>query len=90
MSLPVVVQCWAGQDAIAVVRDLMGVTNGREARPGTVRGDHSMSVQSNLVHASDSIESAKVELERFFDESELFPYQHPLLGFFYAEGEVED
>jgi len=88
MSLPVVVQCWAGEDAVAVVRELTGVTNGREAKPGTIRGDHSMSVQSNLVHASDSIESAKEELARFFNESEICAYQHPLLGFFYAEGET--
>src|SRR5215216_2456863 len=57
-SLPVLVQCWEGLDAVAVVRGLTGVTNGRAATPGTIRGDLSVSVQFNLVHTSDTTEAA--------------------------------
>ena len=60
--------CVEGVDAVPVVRELVGVTNGREALPGTIRGDHSVSVQKNLVHASDSQESAEVEIQRFFPD----------------------
>ena len=51
---PVIVCCWEGVDAIHVVRTLAGATNGRNAAPGTIRGDYSMSVQENIIHASDS------------------------------------
>ena len=57
-SCPVIVQCWEGIDSAKVVRNMIGSTNGREAFPGTIRGDFSMSVQENIVHASDSAESA--------------------------------
>lgn len=73
-AYPVIVQCWAGVDAAKVVRTLIGITNGREAEPGTIRGDFAMSSQENIVHASDSAESAKVELKRFFKDEELFDY----------------
>ena len=54
-------------DAIQTVRTLAGPTNGRLAAPGTVRGDYSMSFQENIVHASDSPETAAVELTRFLN-----------------------
>ena len=53
-------------DAIQTVRTLAGPTNGRLAAPGTIRGDYSMSFQENIVHASDSPETAAIELKRFF------------------------
>ena len=59
---PVIVCCWEGVDAVQVVRTISGPTNGRIAQPGTIRGDYSMSIQENMVHASDSIETAKIEL----------------------------
>jgi len=71
---PVVVCCWTGPDAISVVHHMAGKTNGREALPGTIRGDYSMSVQENIVHTSDCLESAAIELKRFFKEEELFDY----------------
>lgn len=71
---PVIVCCWEGIDAVRVVRTLAGVTNGRQAAPGTIRGDYSMSVQENIVHASDSPETAAIELARFFKEDEIFDY----------------
>ena len=66
MAAPVVACCFEGVDAIAVVRALAGPTNGRNAAPGTIRGDYSMSFQENIVHASDSPETAAVELPASF------------------------
>ena len=73
---PVIVCCWEGVDAIQVVRNLTGVTNGRKAAPGTIRGDYSMSMQENIVHASDSPETAAIELKRFFKDEEIFDYEY--------------
>ncbi|MDR1502351.1 MAG: nucleoside-diphosphate kinase [Prevotella sp.] len=75
MRTPVIVQCWEGTDAISVVRRMIGITDGRQAAPGTIRGDYSISIQENIVHASDSIESAKIELDRFFANEELYDYK---------------
>ncbi|HCO67064.1 MAG TPA: nucleoside-diphosphate kinase [Dysgonomonas sp.] len=88
MSCPVIIQCWEGIDAAKVVRALIGKTNGREADAGTIRGDFSMSSQENIVHASDSADSAKIELKRFFKEGELFDYKLLALPNLYAEDEI--
>jgi nucleoside-diphosphate kinase len=63
---PVLAMIVEGPEAIRVVRDMAGVTNGLKANPGTIRGDFSSSQQKNLVHASDGPESAKREIEIFF------------------------
>ena len=84
---PVVVMCLEGVDAISVVRNIVGVTNGRLAQPGTIRGDYSMSMQENIVHASDSLETAEAELNRFFKKEEIFKYDHKLLLNLYAADE---
>ncbi|MDR0799739.1 MAG: nucleoside-diphosphate kinase [Dysgonamonadaceae bacterium] len=84
---PVVVCCWEGVDAIQVVRTLTGVTNGRAAVPGTIRGDYSMSMQENIVHASDSPETAVIELKRFFNDNELYDYKPLTLSSLYAHDE---
>lgn len=73
-ATPVVVICIAGVDAVAVFRKMTGVTNGRDAEPGTLRGDLCMSNQANIVHASDSVENAKIELARFFKPGEIFDW----------------
>ena len=67
-----VAMCLEGVDAIAVVRKITGSTNGRNADPGTIRGDYCMSNQQNIVHASDSPEAAVAELDRFFCPGEIF------------------
>jgi len=67
---PIVAMIVEGPEAIRVVRDMVGVTNGLEANPGTIRGDFSSSQQMNLVHASDGPESAKREIEIFFATEE--------------------
>jgi nucleoside-diphosphate kinase len=76
-------------DAVETVRRLCGVTKAREAAPGTIRGDLAMSVQANLVHASDSLETAKAEVARFFSDSELFEYESMSQAAIYSEDEIQ-
>ena len=83
-SAPVVAMCVEGNSAVKVVRDLVGATNGRKAAPGTIRGDYSMSGQENIIHASDSVETAEVEMRRFFRKEEIFDYPDPLHAWLYA------
>ncbi len=73
-SSPVIVAVLEGPGAIGVVRNLLGATNGREAAPGTIRGDFGLDKQYNLVHASDSPENAAVEINLFFKPEELVSY----------------
>ncbi len=85
---PVIVCCWKGIDAVQVVRAMAGPTNGRQAPPGTIRGDYSMSVQENIVHASDSVETAAIEMARFFNNDEVFEFNQYQLEFLYANDEL--
>ena len=84
---PVVAMVIEGIEAIRVVRDTLGATNGRNAAPGTVRGDYSSSRQMNLVHASDGEESAAREINLYFDESEICPYTPTLTPWLKAADE---
>ena len=72
---PVLVGVLVGPDAIPVVRKMLGKTNGAEAEPGTIRGDYSISKQNNLVHGSDSPESADREIALWFRPEEVVDYQ---------------
>lgn len=74
-SSPVIVQCWEGLEAVNAVRLIAGITKAREADGGTIRGDFAMSLQCNVIHASDSAENAKAEVKRFFRDDELFAYE---------------
>lgn len=65
-SGPVVAMEWSGEGAVGVGRTLMGVTNPAEADPGTIRGDYAVEITYNIVHGSDSLESAERELGIFF------------------------
>lgn len=85
--LPVMALCLEGLEAVEVCRKLCGVTNSRKADPGTIRGDLGMSMQANLVHASDSPESARDEVKRFFTDDELFDYEPALLTYMLASDE---
>jgi nucleoside-diphosphate kinase len=67
-SGPLVAMVLSGDEAIDVVRALTGATDGRKAAPGTIRGDFSLSNRENLVHASDSPDSAKREIALWFPE----------------------
>ena len=84
----VVAMAFEGLDAIAVVRRMVGVTNSREAAPGTIRGDFGMSFSTNLVHGSDSKESAERELGIFFaDAEETVEWTPSLEGWIYNVAE---
>lgn len=85
---PVVAVCLEGLDCVETVRRLCGITKSREAAAGTIRGDWAMSIQANLVHASDSVETAQKEVARFFDAAELFEYQSALSSSIYSEDEL--
>ncbi|HHE75745.1 MAG: nucleoside-diphosphate kinase [Thermoplasmata archaeon] len=74
-SAPIIAMVLEGDRAIEVVRRMMGKTNGVEAEPGTIRGDYSLSVQNNLVHGSDSAESAEREIKLFFAPEEIMEYR---------------
>ena len=67
-SGPVVCMAWSGKDAITVARTLIGSTNGREATPGTIRGDFGMDMGFNMIHGSDAPETAAFELGLWFPE----------------------
>jgi len=73
-SQPIIAMAIEGKDSVDLVRKLVGKTNSREADVGTIRGDFSMSVSKNIIHASDSKENAENELNRFFTKEELFNY----------------
>ena len=70
-SGPVFVQVLEGENAVQRNRDLMGSTNPLDADPGTIRADFAKSIDANAVHGSDSIESAKREIEYFFSSEEI-------------------
>lgn len=73
-SSPVFAMVWEGDNVIAQARQMMGATNPADAAPGTIRGDHAVQVSQNLIHGSDSPESAEREISLFFDGSELNHY----------------
>lgn len=87
MAAPVILCCWEGYSAVQVVRDMAGATKASKAVPGTIRGDYSLSAQENIVHTSDSLENAEIELKRFFVESDYCDYTSPLDPFKYAPDE---
>lgn len=73
-SGPTVALVWEGREAVAVCRNLMGVTDGAKSAPGTIRGDFALSVQNNLVHGSDSTENAATEIALWFKAEELVTF----------------
>lgn len=85
MASPVVVMALSGIGAVSATRLIVGPTKGFEAAAGTIRGDFSLSNQSNIVHASDSVENGNTEVARFFAENELFAYKRNDFDFINAE-----
>ena len=84
---PVVAMVLEGLDAIRVVREMLGATNGLNAAAGTIRGDFSGSRQMNLVHASDGEEAAAREIALYFQDNELCGYEPTLNPWFRADDE---
>ncbi len=87
-ALPVIVMCLAGKEAVQVVRSMTGTTNGRNATPGTIRGDFSVSGQENIIHTSDSVENAIIEINRFFKPDEIYDYTPSTINLLYATDEL--
>ncbi|MGJ9157443.1 nucleoside-diphosphate kinase [Campylobacter jejuni] len=71
ISGPVVVSVLEGEGAVLKNRDLMGATNPKEAKAGTIRADFAESIDANAVHGSDSLENAKIEIDFFFKPNEI-------------------
>lgn len=76
-SSPVLAMVIEGDECIGLIRKMVGATNPKEADLGTIRGDFALDTGRNIIHASDSAQSAKREIALFFDESEICPYQMP-------------
>jgi len=85
---PVVAMVWEGVEAIAAVRKIVGITKSREAEAGSVRGDFGMSGSQNIIHASDSIESADKELGLIFNGDEIFEYDSATDLLIYSKEEL--
>ena len=77
-SGPVFAMVWQGENVIKVAREMMGKTNPVEAAPGTIRGDYAVQVGMNIIHGSDSPESAEREINLFFDRNELVEYDREI------------
>lgn len=88
-SGPVVALVAEGPQAVAVVRGMMGPTNGAQAPPGTIRGDYGLSRQMNLMHGSDSTDAAKREIDVYFRPDELIKYETTLAEWVCAADEAK-
>ncbi|EKD32918.1 MAG: hypothetical protein ACD_76C00115G0001 [uncultured bacterium] len=86
MSTPVVFMVLEGIDVVGSVRQIVGATNPRNADAGSIRGDLAMNIPSNLVHASDSPESAQAEIKRFFSDKEIYQYEKITDKYHFGEG----
>ncbi|HUS59104.1 MAG TPA: nucleoside-diphosphate kinase [Planctomycetota bacterium] len=88
-SAPIVACVLEGEEAIAVARKMMGATFGRSAEPGTIRGDFGISKRFNLIHGSDSPETAAFEISLYFAPDELLSFQPHDLCWLYDLGGPE-
>lgn len=86
-SYPIVAMVWEGLEAASVVRKMIGITQARQAEPGTIRGDFAVSTQMNLIHASESVEAANKELNILFTEGELFSWERTDSPHLYGQDE---
>lgn len=77
-SAPVVAMVWEGPGAVAMVRAMMGATNPANAAPGTIRGDLAVDFGMNVIHGSDSPESAEREVSLFFDAAEVLEWERTI------------
>lgn len=82
-SGPVFAMVWEGENVIATARQMMGATNPKDAMSGTIRGDYAATVGKNIIHGSDSPESAEREIGLFFKEEELVAYSRVINSWVY-------
>jgi len=74
VSSPVVAMVWEGKNIVGIARELMGTTNPASANPGSIRGTYGMDISRNVIHGSDSVESAEREIALYFKPDELLTY----------------
>jgi nucleoside-diphosphate kinase len=86
-SYPIVAMVWEGQEAASVIRKMIGITQARQAEPGTIRGDFAISTQMNLIHASESKEAADKELGIIFSDADLFSWERTDMPHLYGADE---
>jgi nucleoside-diphosphate kinase len=86
-STPIIAMVWQGVEVIKAVRKIVGVTTAREAEAGSIRGDFGMSGKQNMIHASDSPESAEKELGLLFNADEIFEYKSGMDCLIYSDEE---
>jgi len=84
-SGPVIAMVWEGQNAVQLVRKMLGSTDPQEALPGTVRGDYGLFTGNNIIHGSDSLKSAAREISLFFAEKEIITYKKDMDIWVYGE-----
>lgn len=73
-SVPVIALVLEGENIVEKMREMLGVTNSKEAAPGTIRAEFGEDMMINVAHASDSAEAAETEVKRFFSDNEIFEY----------------
>ncbi len=84
-SGPVLAMVIEGEECITLIRKMVGATNPKDAELGTIRGDYAIDAGRNIIHASDSRESAKREINLFFNDSEIYEFALPDEEFVYEE-----
>lgn len=89
-SSPVILTCWEGLECVKAVREIVGITKAREAESGSIRGDFAMSIQCNVVHASDTPENAEKELALHFDKADFHRYSKGEYEHVYSKDEYEE
>lgn len=82
-SGPIVIMVWEGKNIVSTLRTLMGKTNPSEAGIGTIRGDFGIDIGRNVIHGSDSIESANREISLFFKDDELVSWEKEIHKWIY-------
>ncbi|MEB2269606.1 nucleoside-diphosphate kinase [Bacillus safensis] len=82
-SGPVFAMVWQGDQVVDVTRQIIGKTNPKEALPGTIRGDYGLTVGKNIIHGSDSPESAEREINLFFKQEELISWDQTISSWIY-------
>mmetsp|Transcript_48001 Transcript_48001/g.55514 ORF Transcript_48001/g.55514 Transcript_48001/m.55514 type:complete len:156 (+) Transcript_48001:47-514(+) len=85
LSGPVVAMVWEGTSAVATGRKMLGETNPLGSAPGTIRGDFCIDVGRNLIHGSDSVETAKREISLWFKDNELVDWEHSMKSWVYEK-----
>ncbi|MGP0128257.1 MAG: nucleoside-diphosphate kinase [cyanobacterium endosymbiont of Rhopalodia musculus] len=82
-SSPVVAMVWQGKGVVASARTVIGATNPLTAAPGTIRGDYGISIERNLIHGSDAIETAQKEISLWFNNKELGSWEPTMKPWLY-------